>query len=383
MSILSNRENVLRALRRQQPEKIPFEFVLCPLHIENLYKKVGTRDYHEYFNFPIRYVELNPTKKKTDFTVFYDHIPENTEPLYWNPEWGILGTQGSTAHFQEMLHPMEKFRSIEQIEKYPFPDFNEPYRWENVSHSVKKIKQNDLVAVAFMQMTIFEISWYLRGMDTFIMDMVTNTDFAEALMDKITTIRIDMAKRYAQCGTDILMLGDDVSTQEAMMISPDLWRRLIKSRLANVVMAAKEAKPDILVFYHGDGNIEAIIPDLIEVGIDILNPIQPECMDPIKLKKLYGDKLSFWGTIGTQTTMPFGTAQQVRQTCQMMIEQVGKGGGLLLAPTHMLEPDVPWQNIEAFIGAVEQYGQNMNKKIVSSIKAVETYQSMKNMVTKL
>lgn len=353
MSISSNRENVLRALRRQQPEVVPFEFVLCPDHIENLYRKVGTRDYQKYFNFPIRYIELNPTKKKVDFTIFYDDLPENTKQLHWNPEWGILGTQGSTAHFQRMLHPMKKFTSVDEIEKYPFPDFNEPYRWENVGQSVEDMKNKDLVSVAFMQMTIFEISWYLRGMDLFIMDIVANTDFAEALMDKITTIRVGMAKRYALCGADILMLGDDVSTQKAMMISPDLWRKLIKPRLANVIAVAKETKPDILIFYHGDGNLEAIIPDLIEIGIDILNPVQPECMNPIKLKKCYGDKLSFWGTIGTQTTMPFGTPQQVRQTCQIMIEQVGRGGGLLLAPTHMLEPDVPWENIQAFITAVE------------------------------
>ncbi len=105
----------------------------------------------------------------------------------------------------------------------------------------------------------------------------------------------------------------------------------------------------------GQIRIFAII--LVEIGIDILNPVQPECMDPVEIKTLYGDRLSFWGTLGTQTTMPFGTAREVKQTCKQLIEKVGKGGGLLLAPTHVIEPDVPWQNVEAFLDAVKEYGK--------------------------
>jgi uroporphyrinogen decarboxylase len=110
-----------------------------------------------------------------------------------------------------------------------------------------------------------------------------------------------------------------------------------------------------LIFYHGDGNLQAIIPELIEIGVDILNPVQPECMDPVEIKKQYGEQLSFWGTIGTQTVMPFGSPQQVREVCEKMIQEVGRGGGLGLAPTHVLEPEVPWENIQAFIDAVHTY----------------------------
>jgi len=354
---MTSRENVLRALRRDNPESVPFEFVLCPAHIENFKRKTGTEDYMSYYDFPLRYVELNPTRLKTDFSVFYDELPAGAEPLNWNPEWGVLGVQGSTAHFQEMLHPMKNFDSTEQIEAYPWPDFTADYRWEGIPAKVKQLKDNDLIAVAAMQMTVFEVSWYLRGMDKFMMDLVINRDFADALMDKIIDIRVEMAKRYAQAGFDILMLGDDVSTQEGMMLSPELWRETQKWRLEKVIKAAKQVNPEILIFYHGDGNLQTIIPDLIEIGVEILNPVQPECMNPIEIKRLYGDRLSFWGTLGTQTTMPFGTPEQVKQTCRELIEQVGKGGGLLLAPTHVLEPDVPWENIEAFLEAVKEYGK--------------------------
>jgi uroporphyrinogen decarboxylase len=150
--------------------------------------------------------------------------------------------------------------------------------------------------------------------------------------------------------------GDDVSTQLDMMISPALWREMLKPRLLRVIQTAKSVNPETLVFYHGDGNLQTIIPDLIEIGVDILNPVQPECMDPVKIKERYGERLSFWGTIGTQTTLPFGTAADIEKITRTMIETVGAGGGLLLAPTHVIEPDVPWENIEALVAAIKKYG---------------------------
>lgn len=151
---MTNRKNVLRALRRDNPERVPFEFVLCPSYIEEFKRKTGSQDYLEYFGFPIRYVALNKTKKKTDFSKYYDSLPPNAEPLNWNPEWGVMGIQGSIAHFQEMLHPMAKFETVEEILEYPFPDFNEDYRWEGVPEKVQELINNDLIAVAFMQMTL-------------------------------------------------------------------------------------------------------------------------------------------------------------------------------------------------------------------------------------
>ncbi len=353
---MTNRENVLRALRRDNPERVPFEFVLCPSHIDEFKKRTGKENYLEYYNFPIRYVELNQTRKKTDFTVYYDMLPSNARTLDWNPEWGVMGVAGSKAHYQKMLHPMAHFETIEEINSYPYPDFNKSYRWEGLPEKVNKIKDNDLIAVAFMQMTIFEIAWYLRGMDNLMIDMMVNKDLVESLLDRITEIRVEMARKYAYSGVDILMLGDDVSTQLDMMINPELWSKMLKPRMEEIINSAKHEKPDILVFYHGDGNLKKIIPDLIDIGVDVLNPVQPECMDPIELKRLYGNNLSFWGTLGTQSTLPFGTPKEIEETCRHIIENVGINGGLLMAPTHVIEPDVPWENVKAFINAVKKYG---------------------------
>ena len=355
---MANREKYLRALRRQGGDKIPFELVLCPAHTDYLEETFGTRDYLEYFDIPLRYVDIKPTTKKPDFTGYYKDLPANASPLSWNPEWGVYSVPGSVAHFEEMLNPMRDFKDISEIESYPFPDFDADYRWEGLDEQVRAIKDKDLLALAFMEMTVFEVCWYMRGMENFLMDLLVDEEFACALMDRVVDIRVKMARNYVKAGVDVLMLGDDVSTQLDMMFSPELWRRLIKPRLAKICEAARDENRDILIFYHGDGNLSAIIPDLIEVGIDILNPVQPECIDPAEMKKLYGDRLSFWGTVGTQTTMPFGTPAEVDAKVREMIETVGRGGGLLIAPTHVVEPDVPWENIVAFVEAVKKYGNS-------------------------
>lgn len=139
-------------------------------------------------------------------------------------------------------------------------------------------------------------------------------------------------------------------------MSLPMWRRWLKPRLARVIAAAKRVRPDVLINYHSDGNMGAVIPELIEIGVDILNPVQPECLDPIELKRSYGERLSFWGTIGIQHTLPFGTPQEVREEVRTRIETVGAGGGLLIGPTHIVEPEVPLENIVAMVEAVKEYG---------------------------
>jgi uroporphyrinogen decarboxylase len=261
------------------------------------------------------------------------------------------------AHFTEMQSPMKNFQTLAEFEAYPYPHPVKEYDWNAFPAKVKAVQGQDLVAIASMQITIFEIAWYLRGMETFLMDLILNPDLVIYHLDRITTIRCELAQRYAAAGCDVLSLGDDVSTQQTMMMRVETWREFLKPRLAKVIQAAKSVKPDILIFYHGDGNLQAIIPELIEIGVEILNPIQPECMAPIVIKKTYGDRLSFWGTLGTQTTIPFGTPEDVRLACQTMIREVGRGGGLGLAPTHILEPEVPWANIQAFVDTVRAHNE--------------------------
>jgi uroporphyrinogen decarboxylase len=355
---MGRRDLFFKTMRREGGDFIPFEFVLCPALLEKFKEKTGREDYDVYYDFPQRnlYVPFKLDASRFDYL-----YPDKTN-LWISPEFGYCHRSGSVAHFSHLEPSMEWAQSESDFDNYPYPNPYTDYDWASVAAAAKEIKANDYISVAQMEMTLFEVSWYIRGMETFLMDMLSDPDFAEYQLDKITEIRKVMAAQYAKAGADVLRLGDDVATQLAMMMSPELWRRMLKPRLKAVIDAAKAEKPDIMIFYHGDGNMFDIFGDLIEVGVEIINPIQPECIDPVKAKEKYGDRVSFWGCIGTQTTMPFGTPDEVESVCKNLIEKVGRGGGLLLAPSHMLEPEVKWENVEAFVKVVKEHNEKaMNK----------------------
>ena len=205
-----------------------------------------------------------------------------------------------------------------------------------------------------MEWTIFEIAWHLRGMTELFTDMAFQPEFAGRLLDRITAIRAFQARRFAEAGVDMLKIGDDIGTQKAMLMSPKMYREWFKPRHAAVIQAAREARSGLPVCYHSDGNCRAVLPDLIDIGVTVLNPVQPECLDLPEIKSSFVDQLVFWGGIGTQTTMPFSSAEEVRLTVRRTIDTLGPTG-YFPCPTHVLEPEVPWANILAFLRAVDDY----------------------------
>jgi uroporphyrinogen decarboxylase len=352
---MNPRCRVLTTLRRQIPDKVPRLVAFTPPVLEEFHCRTGSAELADYFDFEVRHVGIGPTEKEVDFSPFLGCLPPNA----WVNEWGIGHVPGSMYHFEDYVHPLRDISSPEELKDYPFPDVTAGYRYEGLLEEVADLHQRGYAVaggIPHYSGTLFECAWILRGMENLLADFLLHPRLAAALLDWLTASGVESATRMAQAGVDVLTTGDDVGTQRGMMMSPALWRKWLKPRLAEIIAAAKRINPDLLVFYHSDGSIEPIIPELIEIGVDILNPIQPECMDPARLKGEYGAHLAFWGTIGTQTTMPLGTPEEVKATIRERIETVGRGGGLLLAPTHVLEPDVPWQNILAFFEAVEKYG---------------------------
>ena len=167
-------------------------------------------------------------------------------------------------------------------------------------------------------------------------------------------MRIRQAIKYAEAGVDVLRLGDDVATQNGPMISLDLYRKFLKERTRRIITAAKHVKSDILVFMHSDGAVIDFIPEYIDIGVDIVNPVQPECNNLEEIGRKFDGKISFWGGIGTQTTMPYGTKEEIMKKVRELNVHLGKKGGLLIAPSHILEPEVPWENVLAFVEAVRR-----------------------------
>jgi uroporphyrinogen decarboxylase len=252
-----------------------------------------------------------------------------------------------------MHHPLQGADSKE-IKDYPYPTVDKS-KLDEFKKKVESLKKNGLASFGFMQMTVWEASWYLRSMEELFMDMMMENVSATILLDKITDFACEKARAYAAAGTDILSLGDDIGTQTAPMLDVELWEEWLKPRLIKVIKAAKEIKPDILIFYHSCGYILPFIDKLIESGVEILNPVQPECMPFDEVAKLYGNNLSFWGTLGTQKLLPYGTAEEVYTQTFANLVACGSKGGIVIGPTHMVEPEVPWENLLAIIRAVKEF----------------------------
>ncbi len=352
---MTKRENLLALLRREPYEEVPVEFSLCPDLVKTFQEKTGGQtDYMEYFDMPWRNVE--------DIRLPYD--PEEYRKFYPGglkegasiDIWGVAHEPGSEAakHMTYMRNPMRDMEELEEIQAYPFPDFSRG----DASHQkiqVENIHSRNLAAMGNMQMTIWETAWYIRGMENLMVDMSCEPEIASWILDKVTEQAIIRAKSYARAGVDIIYLGDDIGMQNGPMMSPAMYREWLKPRLKKVVDAIREIDPGIIIFYHSCGTVTDFIPDLIECGIDVLNPIQSECMDFQEIYNKYGGKISFHGTIGTQTTMPFATPEGVKEQVWKNLDIAREHGGLFVAPTHLLEPEVPWKNIEAYVAACREY----------------------------
>lgn len=355
--IMSPRENILRSLRREGFERVPVDYVLCESQINDFQKRFGHSDYESWFGLSHRSFEMNVQRNYTHGPDLFkrEKLPDSTV----FDEYGIGHSKGSAAafHMTRMHHPL-KGAALNEILDYPYPTVPDG-ELEKLTQKVNHLRDKDLASFAFMQMTVWEASWYLRSMEELMIDMMMEDEKATALLDKITQFAVSKAKTYAKAGVDILSLGDDIGTQNSIMIDTALWEKWLKPRLAKVIEIARKINPDILIFYHSCGYVTPFIDQLIETGVDILNPVQPECMNFNEVHDRFGDRISFWGTIGTQELLPFGTKEEVLQTTVSRLEKCGEKGGIVIGPTHMVEPEVPWKNLTAILEGIDIFMQKL------------------------
>lgn len=352
---MTNRENYLSIGRRKGYEYMPVNFSMCP----SLQQRYDTYLLEHDLKLPAGEVNVAdlPVTRADDGEFLAKYYSDKCfKPGTTIDHWGVAREPGSAAafHMTYMHHPMEDFDSVEQIECYPFPVYHSE-GLEVQRAFVEKMHAQDRPVIGGMQCTVWETAWYMRGMENLMCDMMGEDPMAEVLLDKVTDIAIQRAVSFTKAGVDGLFLGDDVGMQHTIMMSEGLYNDWLKPRLKRVIDAARAVNPEVLVFYHSCGHVTELIPSLIEAGVDVLNPVQPECMDFREIHEKYGDRLSFHGTIGTQSVMPFGTPEEVRRKVFENLDIAGRQGGLYVCPTHLLEPEVPVENVVAYIQACIDY----------------------------
>jgi len=374
-----SKERIIKALKHEEPDRIPVD--LGTTNVTTITLGAYTR-LKEYLGInqesKVEIVDraqqlVKPEEKILVLLGIDTRSVWLKRPGNWKAEiredesyvdgWGITRKkiQGSW-YFDAIAFPLKK-ANIDDLKRCSWPDPDDSERFKGLKKEAEKLyRDNKYPIIVDPTGSIpFQNAQLLRGFDTFLMDLVLNQKFAEALMDKLLDFQIELLKKlFKEVGSyiDIIKVADDLGTQKGPLISPKLYRKLIKPRHRQLISFIRE-NSKAKIFFHSDGGIYPFIEDLIEIGVDILNPIQVSAygMDPRKLKKEFGDQLCFWGGVDTQEVLPYGNVKDVEEEVKRRIDELALGGGYILGPVHNIQPDVPPENICAMYKTAQEYGK--------------------------
>lgn len=381
------RDRVIATLEHQEPDRVPLDLggINTSLMVDT-YKKfinyldMPCRDYKlrskiwqtvqipepilELFKIDTRYIFANVVPG--DYRDSYEEEVEadktgNKEDVFVD-EWGVK--RKFVLYYYEIVeHPLKNAKTVDDVEKYPWPDPKKFLVLDGLKDKAKHLYENTDFAIggSIGGGIIYELSWYLRGFTELLLDLQINKDFIHALYTKIADIRKESIELFlGEVGEflDIFQIGDDLALQNTVLMQPDLYREMIKPYQAEIVEYIKK-RTKAKIYYHSCGAVSPMLGDLIEIGVDAINPVQVSAknMNPRDLKRLYGKNITFWGGIDSQKILPSGTTDEVRAAVRYMVDELAPGGGYILAGVHNLQPDVPPENIAAMYEEAAQYGK--------------------------
>jgi uroporphyrinogen decarboxylase len=345
---VNSRDRILAAMEGREPDRIPKALSFYPLELEGFPEPP----------LDVRFVEFPPSSEEEDLARRAMPYPADTR--LGRPD---LVETYSAWRYQpaapDQRNPLARARSLEDLERFPFPALGGPGALPALERQVSTWRERGLAVGGnppHLGGELFEAAWRLRGLENFLVDLIRRPEWAHLLLDRLAELADRNARWLARAGIDVLSLDDDVGMPGTMMISPRLWRTFFKPRMAAIIEGARSVRPEVKVLYHSDGYFEPILDDLVEIGVDAINPLQPEHMDASRIRRRYGPRLALWGTVGRQTTFSFGTPDQIREEVRQRVAELGRAG-LVLCPAYDIdEPDIPRANVEAFLEAAETYG---------------------------
>ncbi|KKL76358.1 hypothetical protein LCGC14_2045690 [marine sediment metagenome] len=347
---MTAKERVAAALSHREPDRVPLDLWITPEIEKLLMRETGAGD-----PFDMR-VNLGHDCLMSIAGIvasFYmSEEPEYTDP--WGITWRRVPFADGNGHYTEIAsHPLGG--KDKKLLSYRTPDPEEPGQYDGLKDLIERHGKSHYIVGGILG-SVFEGPWYLRGMEQFLQDLLLNKDYANQLMDLVMDFHLKAGLKMIDMGCDMLLAGDDVGTQDRMLISPAMWKEFVKPRYASLFQEYKNANPKIKIATHICGFVEPIISDLIDVGVDVLNPVQPLAMDPGKLKRRFGKNISFWGGVDDQKVLPFGNPQEVKEEVRLRISQLAPGGSYILCSSHNVQPTTPLDNIKAFYNAYNKYG---------------------------
>lgn len=359
---MTSKERVLLTLSHQEPDRVPLYSMFTPEFAGRLQKYLGlSQTFTPAHQMGEKYdIEVALGLDIIQYSVGIVNSYFASQKDEYICEWGIkwkqteYETRFGKGKYAEMIE--QPLSDDSKVKDYVPPDPHREELYQPLQYVLDTYGKEFCIMGAAV-CTIFEGAWYLRGMERLLIDIVENEELANYILDIPFKYHLEIAKKLTRMGVDMIWLGDDVGAQEGMLISPQLWRKYLKPRMVTICQELKKIRPSVKIAYHSDGNIYPIIDELIEIGVDLLNPIQPESMDPAYLKKRYGDRLSLWGAIDVQHTLPFGTLEEVKKETLQKIKVMAPGGGFIISPSQIVQLDTPLDNFLTFLDTVKKFGK--------------------------
>lgn len=251
--------------------------------------------------------------------------------------------------------PLGDVERVDELERYPLPRAEWIKSPDGLEEAIRAHKRaGRLVRGEVVQ--VFKLSWLVRGMENVLVDFLIHEDIIQALYDAFYEFNTAYSRRLVEAGVDVIVIGGDLGMQDRLIMSPDTWRVFDKPALTKMIRTLKGINPGVKVYMHTDGDVRTIVPDLIEAGVDILNPIQPECMDPVEIKREFGDRLVLHGCVSLQRTLPFGSTDDVKDEVRHLIKHCNINGGFVLGPSNEIFKGIPAQNVVAMYEAAREFG---------------------------
>ncbi len=364
---MNSRERVLTSLCRTGiPDRVPLQFDLCRSLLDAFGQKYGipvhyTTAYYEDVTYRLSGNELR-VAMGSDCVVVGAGLPRGYQhPIdengYQVNEFKMRLRQGPVYMEVVSPPPMAHLETAEDVAALEFPDPLAEGRFDDARMYIDRYKGQYFI-VGDMELTMFDLMHLSVGMEKLLVDMAMNKPYVPALIDRIKNFSLAIGKKLVAMGVDGIWAGDDFGGQQGMLISPKMWRKYFKEAYRQIYAELKAINPDVVIMQHCDGAVAPILGDWIDVGLQVFNPVQPNVPghEPEDLKSQFGDRLSFWGAIDQQKLLPFGTPAEIEADVKAKIEVLGRGGGYMVAPAHIIQADTSMDNVEALIAAVKKLG---------------------------
>jgi uroporphyrinogen decarboxylase len=332
---MTDRQRVATAIAHRQPDRTPYHISFTEPARQALADFYGDAGFEKGLGNCLEILRMR---------LPYRQVPER--PSVWEDEWGVQWDRSIDTDIGTVCN---RRITRENISQYHYPDPGAAARFSHFPDGIQT--SGGRFVIATMAFTLFERAWSLAGMEEVLMAMAEDAAFADQLFDGILAFDKEVVSRALAFGVDGVRFGDDWGQQRGLIMGPVLWRKYIKPRIAVLYRMVKDAGKK--VFIHCCGKVDEIFPDLIECGVDVFNPFQPEVMDVEAIKKRYGDEITFFGGISTQKTLPYGTVAQVKEEVRRLVDRIGREGGYIAAPAHDVPRDARPENVAAMIDVLK------------------------------